>query len=132
MTLEVADVAEAVMPARLQLIGLCALLRGKYRGVDLCQEVLFLHQQLRYRCSLAAGDFLHLALIEIAVRGGAVHLLAFGGKLLDQGSDRWFFCIPHGADLLPLRVVQVQLMRNVAERAGTRPAVMPPSMTAPA
>jgi hypothetical protein len=57
----------------LQRVGLGPLLRAQNRRVDLRFEVFLLHEELRYGRTLLCGDLLHLAFIEIALRGGLVH-----------------------------------------------------------
>ncbi len=119
------------MPPCLQLICLGTLFRTQYRRIDLRFEVLLLDQQLGHGCALSRGNLLHLAFVEISFGRSLVHLLALGSQLMHQSEYRRLFCLPHGTNLLSLRIVQLQLMRHVTHGTEARSPMAEAAMPSP-
>jgi hypothetical protein len=90
------------------------------------------HQQLPNGLALPPGNLLHFAFIKVPLRCRLVHLPALGGQLMHEPGDRRLFRLPHRLDLLPLRVIQLQLVRDVTHRAKVvTPSVTEASMPSP-
>src|SRR6185437_1588871 len=103
-----------LMPPRLHLVCLRALLRGQHRVVNPGFELFLFDEKLRDGRSLPRCDLLDLAFVDVALSRGCIHLFAFGGKLPHQPQDRRLLSSPHRLNLPFLRMVQVEFVRDMA------------------